>query len=146
MTRSMRIGPEELPVSSVEVHEQRHAWNTLKHRPSETTETHTSSFIFNRTYMIYNERISQKHIEMSHIKSNQITFIVTWPQHMCLGEWILRACSRQYNIDNLHIDSTYLQTYTEDNVSTQCIIRHAYSYQYTLYIMYTYTHNGMRKN
>ncbi len=44
--------------------------------------------------------------------------------------------------NNLHIDSTYLQTYTEDNVQnthtytqyTQCTIRHTYSHHYTPYV------------
>ncbi len=50
------------------------------------------------------------------IKSNQITFIVTSPQHKCLGEWnsYERAPDKNNN-NNLHMDSTYLQT-TEDNV------------------------------
>ncbi len=65
-------------------------------------------------------------------------------------------CSRQCR-NNLHIDSTYLQTYTEDNVQnthtysqyTQCTIRHTYSYQYTLYTvcthstLCTHTHNNI---
>ncbi len=49
--------------------------------------------------------------------------------HLCLGEWNSWVCSRQYR-NNLHIYSTYLQTYTEDNVQnthtytpyTQCTI------------------------
>ncbi len=67
----------------------------------------------------------------SQIKSNQITFIVTSPQHKCLGEWnsyerapdsakkkkkkhnnnnlhMDRQCKKNNN--NLHMDSTYLQT------------------------------------
>ncbi len=52
--------------------------------------------------------------------------------------------NRQCRI-NLHIDSTYLQTYTEDNVQythtctqyTQCTIRHTYSY--TLYTVCTHS-------
>ncbi len=51
--------------------------------------------------------------------------------------WVkfLRACSRQCKKkNNLHMDSTYLQTYTDDNVHnthtytqyTQCTIRHTY--------------------
>ncbi len=76
--------------------------------------------------------------------------------------WVkfLRACSRQCR-NNLHIDSTYLQTYTEDNVqknihilSTHSVLlRHTYSYQYTLYTVCThstlcthiYTHSNMRR-
>ncbi len=54
----------------------------------------------------------------------------------------LRACSKQCR-NNLHIDSTYLQTYTDDNVQytpyTQCAIRHNYSYQYTLYTLCTHS-------
>ncbi len=48
------------------------------------------------------------------IKSNQITFIVTSPQHKCLGEWnsYERApdSAKNNNSNNLHMDSTYLQT------------------------------------
>ncbi len=46
------------------------------------------------------------------IKSNQITFIVTSPQHKCLGEWNSweRAPDSAEKQNNLHIDSTYLQT------------------------------------
>ncbi len=75
------------------------------------------------------------------------------PQHMCLGEW--NSWERAPD-NNLHKDSTYLQTYTEDNVQnthaytqyTQCTIRHTYSYQYTLYTVCThsthiYAHNNM---
>ncbi len=68
--------------------------------------------------------------------------------------WVkfLRACSRRCR-NNSHIDNTYLQTYTEDNVQntytqyTQCTIRHIYSYQYTLYTLCThiYTHNNMQR-
>ncbi len=73
--------------------------------------------------------------------------------------WVkfLRACSRQCR-NNLHIDSTYLQTYTEDNVQythtyaqyTQCTFRHTYSYQYTSYVhilhyVHKYTYNNMRR-
>ncbi len=45
-------------------------------------------------------------------KSNQITFIVTSPQHKCLGEWNSweRAPDSAKKTNNLHIDSTYLQT------------------------------------
>ncbi len=46
------------------------------------------------------------------IKSNQITFIVTSPQHKCLGEWnsYERAPDSAKKKKNLHMDSTYLQT------------------------------------
>ncbi len=58
----------------------------------------------------------------------------------------LRVCSRQCR-NNLHIDSTYLQTYTDDNVQnthtytqyTHCTIRHTYSYHYTLYTVCTHS-------
>ncbi len=68
------------------------------------------------------------------IKSNQITFIVTSPQHKCLGEWnsyerAPDSAKKQNN--NLHMDSTYLQTVQKDNVQnthtytqyTQCTIK-----------------------
>ncbi len=56
--------------------------------------------------------------------------------------WVkfLRACSRQCR-NNLHIDSTYLQTYRERqcaeytyiySVHTVYYLRHTYTYQYTL--------------
>ncbi len=53
-------------------------------------------------------------------KSNQITFIVTSPQHKCLGEWNSweRAPNSAKKQNNLHIDSTYLQTVQK----TMCII------------------------
>ncbi len=51
---------------------------------------------------------------VNHNKSNQITFIVTSPQHKCLGEWNSweRApdSAKKKKKKNLHIDSTYLQT------------------------------------
>ncbi len=48
---------------------------------------------------------------VNQIKSNQITFTVTSPQHKCLGEWnsYERAPDSAKN-NNLHMDSTYLQT------------------------------------
>ncbi len=51
-------------------------------------------------------------LESNQIKSNQITFIVTSPQHKCLGEWNSweRAPNSAKKQNSLHIDSTYLQT------------------------------------
>ncbi len=77
-------------------------------------------------------------IKSKHFYCHITTLHVPW--------WVkfLRACSRQCR-NNLHIDSTYLQTYTDDNVQythtqyTQCTIRHAYSYQYTLYTVCTHS-------
>ncbi len=77
----------------------------------------------------------------------------------CVPWWVkLLRAFRNYS----HIDSTYLQTYTEDNVQnkhtytqyTQSTIRQTYSYQYTLYTVCThstlcthiYTHNMQRCN
>ncbi len=69
----------------------------------------------------------------------------------------LRACSRQCR-NNLHIDSTYIHTYRliqktmcRIHIHILCthsvLLRHTYSYQYTLYtvcthfyILYTYIH------
>ncbi len=78
-------------------------------------------------------RFSEFLDEYKVIKSNQITFIVTSPQHKCLGEWnsyerAPDSAKKQNN--NLHMDSIYLQT-TEDNVQnthtytqyTQCTIK-----------------------
>ncbi len=72
------------------------------------------------------------------IKSNHFYCHIT-TAHVPWWVKFLRACSR----NNLHIDSTYLQTYTDDNVQnthtythyTQCTIRHTYSSQNTLYIV-----------
>ncbi len=59
-------------------------------------------------------------IQILLIKSNQITFIVTSPQHKCLGEWNSweHAPDSAKKQNNLHIDSTYLQTVQK----TMCII------------------------
>ncbi len=64
------------------------------------------------------------------IKSNDFYCHIT-TAHVPWWVKFLRACSRQCR-NNLHIDSIYLQTYTEDNVQnthtytpyTQCTIRH----------------------
>ncbi len=73
------------------------------------------------------------------IKSNQITFTVTSPQHKCLGEWN----SYERAPDNLHMDSTYLRL-TEDNVQntqrtikTYLVIDTHYTLYVHIYIMYT---------
>ncbi len=72
--------------------------------------------------------------------------------------WVkfLRACSRQCR-NNLHIDSTYLQTYTEYThihiLSTHSVLFKTYLQlsihvmyrMYTFYIVHIYTHNSMRK-
>ncbi len=97
-------------------------------------------------------------VEGSNDKSNHFYCHIT-TAHVPLWVTFLRVCSRQCR-NNLHIDSTYLQTYTEDNVQnthtytqyTQCTIKtylqlsiHILHSMYTLYIVYTYTHNNMRK-
>ncbi len=68
----------------------------------------------------------------------------------------LRVCSRQCK-NNLHIDSTYLQTYTEDNVQntytqyTQCTIKHTVinshytPYVHILHYVHICTHSNMRR-
>ncbi len=76
---------------------------------------------------------------------------------MCLSEWN----SWERAPDNVHIDSTYLQTYTDDNVQnthtytqyTQCTIKtylplsiHNLHNMYTFYIMYTYIHTIICEN
>ncbi len=93
---------------------------------------------------------------------NQITFIVTSPQHKCLGEWnsyerapdsaknknnlhMDRQCKKTNN--NLHMDSTYLQTVQKTMckihihiLSTQCTIK-AYSIiNDTLYTVWAHLH------
>ncbi len=80
------------------------------------------------------------------IKSNQITFIVT-SQHMCLGEW--NSWERAPNRNNLH---TYYTVHTYRLIQkTMCrihihivsthsvLLRHTYSYQYTLYTVCTHS-------
>ncbi len=79
-------------------------------------------------------------------KSNQITFIVT-SQHMCLGEW--NSWERAPNRNNLH---TYYTVHTYRLIQkTMCrihihivsthsvLLRHTYSYQYTLYTVCTHS-------
>ncbi len=97
-------------------------------------------------------------IWLNKIKSNKFYCHIT-TAHVPWWVKFLRACSRQCR-NNLHIDSTYLQTYTEDNVQNthtytqymQCTIKtylqlsiHILHSMYTFYIMYTYTHNSMQK-
>ncbi len=77
----------------------------------------------------------KEHCQQSqHVKSNQITFIVTSPQHKCLGEWNSweRAPDSAKN-NNLHMDSTYLQTVQK----TMCKNTHTYT-QYTQWTIKTY--------
>ncbi len=91
---------------------------------------------------IYNFSKYKSSILKCHFKSNQITFIVTSPQHKCLGEWnsyerapdsakknkktiyiwtdsAKKNCTGAFTVlqtvqkktkNNLHMDSTYLQT------------------------------------
>ncbi len=73
--------------------------------------------------------------DSNQIKSNQITFIVTSPQHKCLGEWnsyerAPDSAKKQNN--NLHMDSTYLQTYRR-----QCA---KYTYIYSVHMVYYETY------
>ncbi len=84
------------------------------------------------------------------IKSNHFYCHIT-TAHVPWWVKFLRACSR----NNLHIDSTYLQTYTDDNVQnthtythyTQCTIRHTViktHYTLCVHILHyvpIYTHN-----
>ncbi len=91
------------------------------------------------------------------IKSNHFYCHITTAH---VPRWVkfLRACSRQFR-NNLHVDSTYLQTYTEDNVQntqtysqyTQCTIwhtvinTHSTQYVHILHYVHIYTHNNMLK-
>ncbi len=43
--------------------------------------------IYSAIYKMYNMNSDKKYIFKSKSNSNQITFIVTSPQHKCLGEW-----------------------------------------------------------
>ncbi len=49
--------------------------------PSPAYGSNVSSFLFGTSFHCF------LHLPLSQIKSNQITFIVTSPQHKCLGEW-----------------------------------------------------------
>ncbi len=88
-------------------------------------------------------------------KSNQIKSLLLSHHHStcALVSEILESVLQTVQ-NNLQIDSTYLQTYTEDNVQNahsysqykQCTIKtclqlsiHIIHSMYTLYIMYTYT-------
>ncbi len=86
---------------------------------------------------------------------DDVKVCIHFPLVICLVcshvPWVkfLRACSRDAPLcrNNFHIDSTYLQNYTYDNVQythtyTQCTIRHTYSYQYTLYTVCTHSTSG----
>ncbi len=67
--------------------------------------------------LIHSYGIRKRRLSVVQLKSNQITFIVTSPQHKCLGEWnsyerapdSAKKQNKKKN-NNLHIDSTYLQT------------------------------------
>ncbi len=87
------------------------------------------------------------------VKSNHFYCHIT-TAHVPWRVKLLRACSRQCR-NNLHIDSTYLQTYTDDNaqythiyiyiLSTHSVLFKTYLQlsthsMYTFYIMYTYIH------
>ncbi len=95
----------------------------------------------------------QPEIRAAQIKSNQITFIVTSPQHKCLGEWN----SYERAPDNAKkLNKTQQFTYgqyiftdcTEDNVQkthtytqyTQCTIKTYFVINYTLYTVWAHLH------
>ncbi len=77
------------------------------------------------------------------IKSNPFYSHITTAHVPLVSEILESVLQRQCRI-NLQIDSTYLQTYTNENVQytytqyTQCTIRHTYNYQYTLYTIFTH--------
>ncbi len=62
----------------------------------------------------YSDRNMNAGYTFTFIKSNQITFIVTSPQHKCLAvsEILMSVLqtAQKNNNSNLHMDSTYLQT------------------------------------
>ncbi len=89
------------------------------------------------------------------IKSNQITFIVTSPQHKCLGEWNSyerapdSAKKQNKNKKQLFTYGQYIFTdCTEDNVQnthtytqyTQCTIKTYLIINYTLYTVCAHLH------
>ncbi len=114
---------------------------------------HTPSKKFNFSLIsppnICNIQIQTK-IKSNHFYCHITTAHVPW--------WVkfLRACSRQCK-NYLHIDSTYLQTYTDDNVQntqtytqyTQCTIWHTVinthytPYVHIIHYVHRYTQNNM---
>ncbi len=94
------------------------------------------------------------------MNSNQITFIVTSPQHKCLGEWnsyerapdskkqkntkkqqftyIFTDCTED-NVQNTH---TYTQ-YTQCTIKTYLVINTHYTPYVHIYIMYTSMHSNV---
>ncbi len=93
------------------------------------------------------------------VKSNQFYCHITTAR---VPWWVkfLRACSRQCR-NNLYIDSTYLQSYTEDNVQnthtytqyTHSVVldiltvinKHYAPYVHILHYVHIYTHSNMRR-
>ncbi len=94
------------------------------------------------------------------IKSNQITFIVTSPQHKCLGEWnsyerapdSAKKTKKQFTYgqyvftdcteDNVQNTHTYTQ-YTQCTIKTYLVIDTHYTPYVHIYIMYTSIHSIM---
>ncbi len=80
------------------------------------------------------------------IKSNQITFIVTSPQHKCLGEWNSSerapdSAKKTIYIWTVHIYRLYRRQCAKNIhiLSTQCTIK-ILSYNYTLYTACAHLH------
>ncbi len=90
----------------------------------------------NSPRLIINRELNNWVLVPCMFKSNQVKSLLLSHHHSTCT-----FVSTELHMYNLHIDSIYLQTYTEDNVQnthtytqyTQCTIRHTYSYQYTLY-------------
>ncbi len=82
----------------------------------------------------------QKLFTGSVIKSNQITFIVTSPQHKCLGEW--NSWERAPDsVETIYSDSTYLQTVQKTMCKNTYIYSvHTVHYKDILSYQYTNTH------
>ncbi len=83
---------------------------------------------------------------MGRYKSNQITFIVTSSQHMCLSESVLQTVQKLFTYRKYHYILTDVYRWqcaiykcTVYTQYTQCTIRHTYSYQYTLYTVCTHS-------
>ncbi len=90
--------------------------------------------------MLHNIYFSQQYIyryrQIDKIKSNQITFIVTSPQHKCLGEWnsyertpdsaekqqtiYIWTDSAKKTTDNLHMDRQCKKTTDNLHMDRQC--------------------------
>ncbi len=103
-----------------------------------------------KSNQIKSNQIKSNQIKSNQIKSNHFYCHITTAQ----GPWwvkFLRACSRQCkkNNNNLHMDSTYLQTVQKTmckihiHIKTYLVIDTHYTLYVHIYIMYTSIHSIM---